>query len=885
VAQPQQQALVRPAPGRPAGGRPAGGRPAPDKSASGRGASGNRSPFGRAAGRGPRTIRTRLLAIAWIPSFTLLIVGLVVAGVFAQRGREARDLGGTLQQATANLTRLVTALEIERQLTVALAINPGPIDTQLAAARSEVDLTLPAIVGSSSNSSIPSITKVRQLRAAAESGQVTPAQVNNAYGQMFTAAGVLFRNLARTSPDEELISGLLNTADLFDVMSARSDAASLREVASREPGLNEAEYQQYVAATGAYRSRVAALAAQGPAAQRETVTELLRSTAWRQELRVQAAVLHTQARRDGTYRVTLPITRGEADAAGAQAGQVIDGLFRQQFAAVGSTAERKGNEQLVRALLLGALLLGLTLAVFLISTRLSRRIIGRLRALRDRTLDLADHQLPAVVERLRSGEPVDIEAELRPIDAGEDEIGQVSDAFGKAQRTAVAAAVAEAETRSGTGKVFLNIARRSQVIVHRQLRVLDQAERSQDDPDQLNLLFELDHLSTRARRNAENLIILGGGRPGRQWRRPVPLLQVARSAIGESERYVRVTTGELPAVPIDGAAVADIVHLLAELIDNATSFSPPTSRVEVRGNLVGRGAVIEVEDQGLGLEPELRDQLNEMLGNPPNFSVMALSDEPRLGLFVVARLAAQHGIRVTLAEAPYYGGTRAIVLLPNALLSPTTVDHAGTDASGEGPGARPAIEEPVIELPDGDPFLARPDPAVPRPARTGPIPVRAADPARRRPTGRRTATPAVGPATNLGPATGAGPVSGPATGDAGPAGSPPAAGPVTGPVTSRISGPGGPAVKPPATDRAAGRAASPATSPNGIPTGERPELPRRVRQASLVPQLRDDQSPAETDAPRPERDAPEQARDRFASLQRGTREGRAAHTSQGDSVD
>jgi hypothetical protein len=224
--------------------------------------------------------------------------------------------------------------------------------------------------------------------------------------------------------------------------------------------------------------------------------------------------------------------------------------------------------------------------------------------------------------------------------------------------------------------VFLNIAYRSQVIVHRQLNVLERAERFQEDPEQLELLFELDHLATRARRNAENLVILGGGQPGRRWRNPVPLLQVTRGAISEAQDYARVSIAQLPQVSIRGSAVADVIHLLAELVDNATSFSPPMSRVEVRGNVVGRGLVLEVEDQGLGIPLEQLDQLNAMLKDPPEFHMIALREEPRLGMFVVAQLARSQGIRVTLTPSPAYGGTRAVILLPNELLDSDIVQSS-----------------------------------------------------------------------------------------------------------------------------------------------------------------------------------------------------------------
>ena len=327
-----------------------------------------------------------------------------------------------------------------------------------------------------------------------------------------------------------------------------------------------------------------------------------------------------------------------------------------------------GQSQLLRAALVGALLLLVGIVVLLLTTRASGRLIGRLRRLREETLLLSQERLPSVVGRLRAGEQVDVAAEVAPLDLGDDEIGQVASAFNLAQKTAIAAAVGEAQARAGLRTVFLNIAHRSQGIVHRQLNLLDQAERSQEDPDQLSLLFELDHLTTRARRNAENLVILGGGQAGRQWRHAVPLVQVVGGAISEARDYVRVSLGVLPQVRINGGAVADVIHTIAELVDNATSFSPPTSKVEVRGNAVGRGIVLEIEDQGLGIEPQQLEKLNAMLHQPPDFQAMALSDEPRLGIFVVAQLSERQGIRVTLTPSPAYGGTRVVVLIPSNLI-------------------------------------------------------------------------------------------------------------------------------------------------------------------------------------------------------------------------
>ncbi|MEV0110077.1 ATP-binding protein [Nocardia sp. NPDC050799] len=167
-------------------------------------------------------------------------------------------------------------------------------------------------------------------------------------------------------------------------------------------------------------------------------------------------------------------------------------------------------------------------------------------------------------------------------------------------------------------------------MAHRQLEVLDAAESREENPALLNLLFKLDHLATRERRNAEKLIILSGERPGRQWRNPVPLRDIVRSAIAETEDYARVRAARLPDVRIKSVVVADIIHLLAELIDNSLSYSPPASRVEVSGNPVGKGAVVEIIDQGLGMPADELARVNTLLADSPDFGVLQLSSDSRL---------------------------------------------------------------------------------------------------------------------------------------------------------------------------------------------------------------------------------------------------------------
>jgi two-component sensor histidine kinase len=279
---------------------------------------------------------------------------------------------------------------------------------------------------------------------------------------------------------------------------------------------------------------------------------------------------------------------------------------------------------------------------------------------------LADERLPFVVSRLRHGERVDIATEAPPLmlNASTREVTEIAEAFSAVQRTAVEAAVGEAELRAAASVVFRSLARRNQSLLQRQLGMLDSMERGTNDPDSLEQLFRLDHLTTRMRRHAEGLIVLSGAPSGRRWRDPVPLAEVLRGATGEIEDYTRVdlitNTDDLVA----GGAVADVTHLLAELIENAANYSPPGTRVTVAAAVTASGLAIEIEDRGLGIPPQTLAVFNDRLANPPEFD---LADTDQLGLFVVSRLAARQEIRVSLRGSPY-GGMLAIVLLPHRIV-------------------------------------------------------------------------------------------------------------------------------------------------------------------------------------------------------------------------
>lgn len=319
---------------------------------------------------------------------------------------------------------------------------------------------------------------------------------------------------------------------------------------------------------------------------------------------------------------------------------------------------------ILRVTLAGALGLVAVILSLVLSLWVGRSVIRELTALRRAALDLANERLPSVIRRLRRGEKVDVTAEAPPLSFSTQEIDQVGQAFNAARRTAIQGAVEEAALRRSISDVFLNLARRNQTLLHRQLSLLDSMERRVTEPDELDDLFSLDHLATRMRRHAEGLIILSGQAAGRGWRNPVPAVDVARAAAAEVEDYARVTVTTMPRVSVAGPAVADLIHLMAELVENATLYSPPDTAVQVSGQVVAHGFAFEVEDRGLSMDAAALERANEQLADPPEFD---LSNSAQLGLFVVGRLAQRHHVQVTLRTSPY-GGTTAIVLLPDAIV-------------------------------------------------------------------------------------------------------------------------------------------------------------------------------------------------------------------------
>ncbi|GAA2463675.1 nitrate- and nitrite sensing domain-containing protein [Streptomyces macrosporus] len=306
------------------------------------------------------------------------------------------------------------------------------------------------------------------------------------------------------------------------------------------------------------------------------------------------------------------------------------------------------------------------LVAFVVAGMMARSMSNSMRRLRTAALDVAQQRLPMLVDQLSRTDPGKVDTRVKPIPIdSRDEIGEVARAFDQVHREAVRLAAEQALLRGNVNAIFTNLSRRNQGLIEGQLSLITELENNEADPDQLENLFKLDHLATRMRRNGENLLVLAGEEPGRRWNQPVPLVDVLRAASSEVEDYERIELSGVPDSEIHGAVVTDLVHLLAELLENATSFSSPQTKVRVTATRLPDGRVmIEIHDKGIGLTPEDFADINHKLANPPTVDA-AISQ--RMGLYVVGRLAARHGIRVQLRPSGEQAGTTSLVMLPEEI--------------------------------------------------------------------------------------------------------------------------------------------------------------------------------------------------------------------------
>ncbi|WP_449062424.1 sensor histidine kinase, partial [Planomonospora algeriensis] len=546
------------------------------------------------------------------------------------------------------------------------------------------------------------IDELKSMRETALKTQL-PAQPTIAmYSRTLDSLLALHDEIVQGVTDQ----GLAASANAFGALARAKERASAERailaVALAERRFTSEGLDAFIAARAERDSELVAFQSEATVAQRQlfddTVSSQKKDRA--ESMRLRALVLANEQ---------APLLRVDVSRSGAgdqaswfdAASDTVDRMreVEKRIADTVIAQSRALQETEQRGALITAGLTALLLLMVLIVTVIvARSLVKPLRRLRTEALSIAGERLPETVQGMRErGEVTSVE--VQPIGVvSADEIGEVARAFDEVHREAVRLAGEEATLRSNVNAMFVNLSRRSQTLVERQLALIESLEHGEQDEGRLGSLFRLDHLATRMRRNSENLLVLAGQEPARRWSQPVPLIDVVRASLSEVENYERVDLRLSGGVSVAGTSVNDVVHLVAELVENAISFSPRETKVIVSSNRIdGGGVMVSVTDLGIGMTAEELAQANHRLAHPP---VVDVSVSRRMGLFVVGRLALRHGIRVQLRQQDS-GGLTAMVLLPENLLAPTgQVPGAQPAAHGGDWGAQtpsaPAVERPPV---------------------------------------------------------------------------------------------------------------------------------------------------------------------------------------------
>jgi signal transduction histidine kinase len=623
-------------------------------------------------------IRSKQTLVLLLPTVALLVLAALLTTSSIRNGSQAGRVSAatTLVARVADLTQ---ELQGERDLVMAyvggnkhgdrtaLETQRRRVDQRLAALRSNLDdLELDGygqLFQAKVRTAERRLTELdRQRRTVDSTTPMSLADVSGYYDDTIGNLLAVTAEVQNETDNRQLARRLSTLSSLAMAKESVSESRGFLSGARARGGFRAGDAERFASLIGA----------------EDTWLAQFRNTASKQELELfQDTVVGPDIERVATLRA-----RALAEAAGprldidprvwAAASTTKVNLLRSVeaplvAAAKASSASSETTAQ--RQAILVSVLIGLALVVSIgLSLITVPPMLRSLRRLEQAALEVAEHRLPSVVERLAAADAGN-QVELGQLDTripvrSRDEIGRVTRAFNSVHEVAVRVAGEQAALRQSIADLFLNLARRSQSLIDRQLKMIDELEREEPDPDALERLFQLDHLATRMRRNAEDLIVLSGANPPRRWSRAVPLTEVVHGAIGEVEEYTRVEPLDLADIGVEGQAVSDVVHLLAELIENATAFSQPDTRVTVAGEPTANGYVLEIEDAGIGLTDEKLAAANERLERP---AAIDPGLSRRLGLYVVARLAARHGIRVQLRHS-WCGGITALVKLPQALL-------------------------------------------------------------------------------------------------------------------------------------------------------------------------------------------------------------------------
>ncbi|AWK12130.1 hypothetical protein DDQ41_28045 [Streptomyces spongiicola] len=710
------------------------------------------SPIQRIGSRGPsakrrrRTLhlRTLLIWLAVVPIVALGVQSVLAANRLLEQSGHLRADVESGEQIGLPLSRLMVAMQSERTLTAASWGGTGVPESVMRERRAATDQAATAFRRSwTPGTAVSEIADRRLLEVSEGLGDLdayrerTDSGTGNADSTLAFYSGVIGQ-MIRFYQDELSHTedgGLIEDTRVVSAMFAASEMVAQEDMIIAQAGpsrlLTPSRFADFVNAVGAQRYLYDTwVVPYLPDAENDLYAQMVRSGAWQTKSRIESAVLSEQTITD--EGVKLPRDVNGWRAAQEQWGPQLATLNADRSRTLLDRADARATDLETDVAWLIAGSIAALLAVAAVVALTTGSVLRRLNRLHRRSVAIAERILPDVVDRLQSGRPVDTAA-LPAVRGEKDEVGRVNDAFARVVAVSVDGHRQLAAERQGFGMFAAGIASRTGNLVSRQLSLTEELQDSfGHDEALLSQLMRADQLTVGMRRQIENLLILSGGEIPDPHTEPMRIADLLREAAAEVEDFRRIERQALDEISIEAAVISQVSHLLAELLDNATRFSPPRSKVVIRAELVADGLSVEIEDRGPKVAPATYEEMNGRLYSAPPYAVLA-ENAHRLGLFVVGHLADGLGATVTLRRS-VYGGTSAVVILPRELLVPTRSEPGGVpDASvrGEFPAEAVGQEPPRVRESGGRPAAeeesggrpADPEDAGDRPVHTGPVPV------------------------------------------------------------------------------------------------------------------------------------------------------------------
>ena len=778
-----------------------------------------------------QSIKRRVVRLVLVPSVVALLIWFTASGYLVFQGFYNRTVAITVREVSIPAVTALSSIQQERRLSVAYLARPTSELEPLLDQRRQTDGELEELrkVADKALAAAPDsilqrwrtlsgyLDQLRSTRSAIDARSTTDEQAYVFYNELLDAATSLFDDQARIVPDSVAAQGGLTATELFRASDLMSRAASKMDGAFAANAFERSDYLEFVRLVNAYHYQLDYSRPQMEPQGRDQLQAIEASGDWQALLAAEDAIIAAGPWRKGAP-ATLGGPRGQwAQVTGTAVAQ-LSALTVKEADLVSARTLRTGNNQLLSALIGSLVALLVAIGAILWALRQSAVLVDRALSVRLSRLGsdagtLIDQRLPAVMDRLRRREQVDLAVEFAQEDYGSDEIGQVAGVLNRSLRAAAEAAVDEAKARAAGTAMLMGVARRPQRPLQRGLKVIEDLQRQIGDEKVLGHLFDIHHQLNQTRRFLENLVILAGGQIGRRFSKPMPLRRVLLASFAEAHNYQRISLRSATDADLVGYAVAEVIHLLAELLDNALAFSSPRTTVWVTAVKVDHGVAIEIEDAGVGMSAEAVERANVLLAAAPTPEVTELKDGAQVGLYVVAELAKREGVQVSLRRSAY-GGLLAVVLLPSRLL---VTGHVVADEDTQAGLAAPAAHALVPTVDSAHRGAGRAVEAAPGASRSTVVLL-----------------------------------------EPGPSSDDTAGGPMSEPEpSSSVRAPGQPAA-------------------GGAAGAGRPPLPHRQPQQHLAPGLREETPAEETThevlAPR----SPEEARSRFAQYQRGRTAGRTA---------